>query len=342
MNNPITGLVHVTGEPDTGKTTFALECGFAPEEICFFDDDLKTAALAEELKSAGRPFGAYYNLTKLSLGMRETQYHDMVMSLVEVLPAGKFKALIFDTWTRFESTFHPIVVKNPARFREFYSPMGTIKGAEQWKASFDYEAVVLDKLAAVAPLVIVITHLKDQSIGAVKTGAQIPDVKKPIIEKSRMRLWLRHNPDGAAPIGLVLKRLSKVTLNGGGIKPVNVLPRKLKPCTWENILSYWEQPLGERAPNDAETPNAFEFSILDGALTEDQKDALHIQRLEAGKPQEAPQAISAPEPEPVKATLNDLVNAFGADLVMAANSGMIPATDEDVRRIAEALQWKPA
>jgi len=31
------GVIHVTGEHDTGKTTFALECGAQPEQICFFD-----------------------------------------------------------------------------------------------------------------------------------------------------------------------------------------------------------------------------------------------------------------------------------------------------------------
>ena len=60
--NPITGLVHVTGEPDTGKTTFALSCGFQPSEIAFFDDDLKTQSIANQLKEAGTPLGYYANL----------------------------------------------------------------------------------------------------------------------------------------------------------------------------------------------------------------------------------------------------------------------------------------
>ena len=33
--NPITGLIHVTGEPDSGKTTFAISNGFKPSEIAF-------------------------------------------------------------------------------------------------------------------------------------------------------------------------------------------------------------------------------------------------------------------------------------------------------------------
>jgi len=336
MNNPITGLIHLTGEPDTGKTTFALTSGAAPSEIAFFDDDLKTQAIADALAADGTPFGAYYNLTKLSIGMREIDFHNLVIGLIDGLPKDKFKVLIFDTWSRFEATMQPVVAKNPTKFRETYSSMGSIKGAEQWKASFDYEASIFDKLMAIAPLVIIVTHLKDQTIGSVKTGAQIPDVKKPIIEKSRMRLWLRHNPNSAAPIGLVLKRLSKMTLNGGGLRAVNVLPRKLNPCTWEKLLGYWNEPLDQRAPSADETPNEFELSILDGALTADQKDALHINRVEADKP---PEPAPAPAPGPRVATLSDLVDKFGPDKVMEANFGVIPGTDADIQKVAEVLGW---
>jgi len=347
MQNPITGFIHVSGEPDTGKTTFALTAGFLPEQIAFFDDDIKTQAIADSLAEAGTPLGAYYNLTKLSLGMREIEFHDLVIGLINGLPKNKFKVLAFDTWTRFENTFQPVVQKNPTRFKEFYSPMGAIKGAEMWKASFDYEAAVLDKLAQVAPLVILVTHLKDQSIGSVKTGKEIPDCKKPVVEKSRIRLWLRHNPDGPAPIGLVLKRLSKVSLTDGSLKAVNVLPRKLNPCTWERLLEYWTNPIGDRIPTAGEAPNNFELSILDGVLTEDQKDVLHINRVESDKPQEVTVQFNVTnniqQPAPVEATtipgftLDQLVEMFGAEAVMVANEGRIPATNEELNAVALKL-----
>lgn len=339
MSNPITGIIHITGEPDTGKTTFALTTGANPREIVFFDDDLKTQAIADALADQGTPFGAYYNLTKLSLGMREIDFHNLVIGLIDGLSKNTYKVLVFDTWSRFEATMQPVVAKNPTRFRETYSTMGAIKGAEQWKASFDYETTIFDKMLQIAPLVIIVSHLKDQSIGAVKTGAQIPDVKKPIIEKSRMRIWLRHNPAGAAPIGLVLKRLSKITLNGGGLRAVNVLPRKLNPCTWDKLLDYWSNPLDERAPNADEQPNDFELSILDGALTADQKDALHINRMEVDKPQVAePPTPPAPAASRLP-TLSDLVDRYGPEKVMDANLGSIPGTDSDVAKVAEVLGW---
>ncbi len=343
MSNPIQGLVHLTGEPDTGKTTFALSNGFAPQEIAFFDDDLKTQAIANMLAEQGAPFGAYYNLAKLSLNKRELEYHNLVMGLIDQLPRNRFKALIFDTWTRFENTFQPVVQSNPSRFKQFFSPMGAIKGAEIWKASFDYEMVIIDRLLEIAPLVILITHLKDQTIGSVKTGKQVPDCKKPVVEKSRLRIWLRHNPNSPAPIGLVLKRLGKVSVNGNGIEIVNVLPRKIVPCTWEKVLQYWENPIGANESPE-ERPNEFELSILEGVLTEDQKDILHVNRMTLDMEKREEEVQRRQMIEQVKAQqnatsrLNDLLAEFGPEAVINANGGNIPGTPEEINAVWQTLK----
>ena len=212
---------------------------------------------------------------------------------------------------------------------------------EIWKVSFDYETAVIDELLQVAPLVILITHLKDQTIGAVKTGAQIPDCKRPLVEKSRLRIWMRHNPSSPAPIGLVLKRLSKVVATDQGIVPINVLPRKVNPCTWKRILEYWENPIGDREPEPSEIPNEFEFSILDGVLTADQKDALHINRIEADlkAAEEAElrrQLMAAQKSQPIY-SVEDLVSAFGEDMVREANGGELPATEDEITSCAQIL-----
>jgi len=285
--------------------------------------------------------GAYYNLTKMSLGMREIQFHDLTVDLITKLPTNKYKVLIFDTWTRFENTFQPKVQKNPTLFREFYSPMGSIKGAEMWKASFDYEAAIIDKLLQVAPLVILVTHLKDQSVGSVKTAKEIPDCKKPVVEKSRIRLWLHHNPDNPAPIGLVLKRLSKIIVGENGLEAVNVLPRKINPCTWNKLLDYWQNPVGDRLPKPEETPNEFELSILDGVLTEDQKDILHINRVESDRPKVETMASAEPPEEP-KETISSLLEKHGAVIVMKAlqevTGGAYPQTMEEIRKVRDTIR----
>jgi hypothetical protein len=140
----------------------------------------------------------------------------------------------------------------------------------------------------------------------------------------------------------VLKRLSKVTVTESGITPINVLPRKVNPCTWKRILEYWEDPIGDRTPSDNEVPNDFEFSILDGVLTADQKDALHINRIDADlkvrEDEEAKKAalIAARQPK-VEFSLDDLIAAFGEDEVKEANNGTTPETVDEIAFVTKVL-----
>lgn len=264
------GIIHVTGEPDTGKTTFAIESGSVPEKIDFFDDDIKGESINRSLN-----FGGYHNLVELGRNKDEIAFHEAVIKLINEIPDNRFDTIVFDGFSRFENTFHPYVVKNPSKFRTNWSPNGAIKGAQMWQTAFEYEADVLNRLQSKANLVIITTHLKQYTVNGVRVeGKFVPDCKKPLIQKAQLRLWLRHNPDGSPyPIGLVLKRIAKRTVvPGKGIRTVSVLPRKVTPCTWDKINEYWDNPIGDREPVENEIPNPFELSLIDGHLTEDQKD----------------------------------------------------------------------
>lgn len=286
--NPITGLIHVMGEPDTGKTTFGLTSGYPIDQVAFIDDDIKGQTVVETLAASGRKFAVYHNLVKESVGMRETELYAHGMRIIEELERVRPSVIFWDTWTRFENTIQPAIAKNPGAYRESYSPMGTIKGAQIWQVSFEVEAQLIDRLLGCARLVILSTHLKEHSIGAAKTGAFVPDGKKPLIQKSALRVWLRHNPAGQAPIALILKRIGKLVVNEAGLpEMVSVLPRRINPGTWANIYGYWDNPVGNRELTAEEKPNEFELSILDMALTADQKDALRLNRIEAEKEDQA-------------------------------------------------------
>ena len=289
--NPITGLVHVTGEHDTGKTIFALSNGAQPERIAFFDDDIKGRDTVNQLKRDGMNFGLYVDLVAEFANKREVEINQAGMSLIDSIQLGQFDCLVWDTWTRFESSFHAVVQKNPNRFREFYAPQGKIKAGEMWQVSFAYEAQILNQLLAKVPLVILTTHLKDNYINDKKTGNQIPDAKKTLNQKSNFRVWLRHNSDSPQPIGLVLKRPVKLTVAANGIEPINILPRKMKPCTWERIVNFWNNPIGNRALTEDEKPDEFELSILDGTLTRDQKNILRLAVLEAEQEAQQPELV---------------------------------------------------
>jgi len=269
--NPITGMINIAGEPDSGKTWFAMSSGAQPERTAFIDDDLKGKAIVEEVEAAGRRFGYYRNLVEEGKGMRELGFHKHCLSILDEIEPGKFDVLIWDTWTHFENTFHPMVASNPNKYRQFYSLKGDIKGAEQWGASFEYEATVISALTEIVPLVVLTSHLK-------KDGSKrdVAESKKPLIQKARMRVFLRHSVDGPEPTGLMLKRLSKVDVGSGGMKPVNVTHRKVQRFTWETLLHYWENHVGNVKPGPDEQLNEFELSILDGILTKDQKDVLRL------------------------------------------------------------------
>ncbi len=277
------GAIQVTGEHDVGKTTFALECGASPDRILFFDDDLKGRSTVQEFADAGIKFGEYVDLVKLGEKLTELDYHNAVMEKIKGVKPGRFDAIIWDTWTHFANTTHAYVLANPGEFKKHWAPMGTIKGAQQWQEARRYEAMIVSYLQELAPTVILVTHLKDQYMGKVKVpGKQIPASSNALSRVLRFRLWLRLNPSGRpVPIGLCMKRLDKKVVEGGKIRTVNVLPRKIVPkedehSLWDTIWRYWENPMGDREPTDDELPDEYELSILDGTLTPDQSHTLRV------------------------------------------------------------------
>jgi len=282
----ITGILHVTGEHDTGKTTFALENGAMPSRTCFFDDDVKGRATVNELRKL-QDFGAYHDLVALNKGKTEVDYYFAVMEIVDAIQPGQFDAIIFDTWSRFAKCLHPYVITHRAEFKEHWSSMGKIKGAEEWIESQWLEARILNRLQELAPVVTVVTHLKDYYANNAKVpGKQVPAASRTIARVPGFRLWLKHNPASVVPIGLVLKRIAIRKITDRGIRTVAVLPRKIVPratdeSLWDTIGYYFENPVGLRELRPDEIPDEFELSILNETLTEDQKRTL-LAMLKAG------------------------------------------------------------
>lgn len=273
-----TGLAMVTGERDTGKTSFALSCGAAPEKMALFDHDLKSSEVVQQLLKAKHPLKYYHNLVELRKSKTELPFFSACMDLVNNIKDGELDALIWDNYTPFEDTFHPVVMSDPNKWRSTWSSMGAIKGAQQWDASFTLGEQVLDVLKKKAKLVFIIYHLKNFNLGGVRTEKLVPAAKKVVPQKANFSVWLRVNEQGGgAPIGLILKRLAKYTIaESGGMEITNVLPRKMVPCTWDEIRKYWDMPFGEAKPEKNQLPNAFELSILDATFTPDQRKSFEL------------------------------------------------------------------
>lgn len=286
MSLLLSGIIHVTGEPDSGKTTFALECGAHPKDIWFLDDDVKGRAVVQQLLDSGVQFGRYDDLAALRRGKRELEFHEACLGLIDSVPPGRYEAVIWDTWSAFAKTCHDWVVAHPDRFRQNWAALGSVKGAQQWQEARRYEAELLHRLAEKVKLVIVVTHLKDHVLNNIRTGKKIPDSSVALERVAVMRLWLRRNPASPVPIALVLKRIDRKMVTPEGIRTVAVLPPKITPrpgerSLWDSIRRYWNEPVGDRPLQPDEIPDEWELSIIRGTLTPDQQRVFELM-LRAG------------------------------------------------------------
>lgn len=285
---PFRGLTHVTGEPDTGKSTLCYTVpGVQPEEMCVLDDDLKTRGLAESLETAGHPFWKYVDLTtqfkELATNTKKAKPIDfyffvngIVQDILNQILHGERKqpkVLVFDNWSRMEPAIRSYSELVMSNISDLSPNQQKSMSRMTWPYTYDEYSRFLGELLKVAPMVFLTTHIKEKWNAP---GVLVPKGQQPIVEKSVLRLWLRHNPDGPVPVGLVLKRIQKMEVTPTGLKPVNVLPRRINPCNWERIYYYMANPMGDRQPDPSEVPNDFEYSILDGTLTADQKNALKL------------------------------------------------------------------
>jgi len=266
------GIIHVTGEPDTGKTLLALTA-FHPKKVAYFFDDVKRPPIDD------KEFGLFIDLVEKYSSLKMLEFYKAFIAEVNKIKDNQYDAIVFDTWARIGKSIRYYAKANPLEFREgaTFSRQGTIKGMEEWSETHRVESDVISALSRKCKALFLITHIKPQIKAGVQTGTFEPDCGKSFERICNMRLWLRHNPESGVPISLVLKRLSKVEVTKTGVVPVNVLPRKLVPqkensSVWDVINHYWDNPVGNREPLPDEIPNDFELSILDGILTDSQKE----------------------------------------------------------------------
>ncbi len=277
--NRFTGVVLVTGEHGTGKTSFGLESG-DPSRMLFIDNDLKGRSTVEQLKTDGIEFGRYVDLIRMSEGKKALKFHEDVLKLIDEIKENEFDVLVWDTWTEFASTTYDFVAAYPQRFRDDdqWAAMGKIRKGEEYKEARFYETELIAKVQRKAPLVILVSHLKNQYLNNAPTGKEVPAVTKAVDRVCNLRLWLRHNPAGGVPIGLVLKNFDRKVYDAelNRLRTVQILPTKITPqageqSLWDSINRYYDNPFGLRQPFPYEIPDDFENSIVQGTLTEDQR-----------------------------------------------------------------------
>lgn len=286
------GIIEVTGEHDTGKTTFMLEA-VDPSKTVFVDDDVKGEATVNQMRESGIDFLRYYNLVNMFAGKRELAKHDVVLSIINSIPK-EAEYVIWDTWTNSGKTCFNYVFANQAKFRDSWSSMGKIKSGELWQEASLYEAELLNRMQQKVKLVLIANHLKDYYLNNALTGKSVPASSRAFERICRARFWLRHNPFSPVPTALVLKRIDEKVLIDGKIRTVCILPRKVTPqegdmSLWDTIERYYNEPFGNRKPLQHELPDEAELSILDGTLTDDQKSVWKAAILTMNEEREAQQ-----------------------------------------------------
>ncbi|MFA5166574.1 MAG: AAA family ATPase [Candidatus Paceibacterota bacterium] len=274
----LTGVVLITGEHGVGKTRFALEAG-NPERTLFIDDDQKGRSTVQRIIEDGIEFGKYIDFIG-DKRLKPIERHEKGLEIIDSIEANKYDVLVWDTWTGFAETCANYVQTHNSLFRDSWAAMGKIKAGEEYKEARNYEAELIHRLQTKVPLVILISHLKNQYLNNAATGKEIPAVSKAVDSVCNLRLWLRRNPASSTPIALVLKNIEKNMMTDRGLRTIQLLPTKITPIStqenferslWDSIERYIANPIGNRKPTKDETPDDFEMSIVQGTLTQDQR-----------------------------------------------------------------------
>lgn len=277
---PIRGVIHVTGFPDSGKTTFATTVpGVMPSDVFFFDFDGKHSGIAKMLQDAGHPYGYYANMLSTCRGKKPLEIFNIVDGEITRLKEkhAHVPVVIFDNWA---PTMEEALREKGISIIDQISSItpGQVKSMTMltWPATKRYYSQWLQSIADWADMVFVLTHVKAYQIGMTKVpGVFESRGQEPLTQLPVFRLWLLSSQaHGGAPNGLVMKRYSKIDVGSNGMKAVNAFPPKLVPCDWNNILKYLGEPVGDRPLTENELPSPWESTLVGAEYLPDQKQAI--------------------------------------------------------------------
>lgn len=274
---PFVGMAHVSGEPGSGKTNWILGSGAPVATTVLLDADMKSEDVARQIQALKGAFARYEDMTKLCAGMSEIPMFDHWYGIFseikqEVARRGqKFDVIAIDNWTAFEDTIFAKTNTIAGRLQTQWAAQGQIKSGQMWKLSFRYETEIMNDLLESCQLLLLTSHVKDHTLKGSRTGKKIPIQKKPIEQKSMLRAYLMVSRMGAEPKAVLLKRPTKYILDArGAVVPINYLPPRMEPFSWERIRYFYEHPVGNGEIPAEYRLDDFEMSIVKETLTTEQ------------------------------------------------------------------------
>jgi len=153
------GILHMTGEIDSGKTLAALGA-YHPKQTAYLFDDVKRPPLDDS------EFGLFIDLVGKYSNLKLLEFYSAIRQEIDNIPDNKYDAIIFDTWARTGKAIRYYAKTNPYEFREqsTFAPSGTIANMEKWSEAHNVEAAFISALSRKCKALFLITHIKEKII----------------------------------------------------------------------------------------------------------------------------------------------------------------------------------
>jgi hypothetical protein len=372
---PIPEIVVVTGPYGCGKSTFTLGTGAPMERTLVIDFEKSQKSFAAQLPVTYVDMQAIL-AKEYPSGYKNLDLYSSTTKTVDMnLQPDTFDILVLDNASCFEDGILAYVEKNPAEFGYSPNQFNNMSGLK-WGCVKTKYAQLLTRWASKVKMIFIVVHLKDKWVGnAVQKDAfgqpvQEPKGKETLDQLSSLFVWLEHGPKGI-PSAKVLKcRIDRKVyiadpsqppfpipteylgeLKGEpGVVSIPVLPLRLPKCTWAEIREYMRNPADLMNPKEGETLSEKQMSEDDrlklrAIISHNDSEVATVERMKMEQVSRTTQTFVPPVdtlPNNSEAvytgfSLEQLVDLFGAEAVMAANEGKIPQTNEELTAVAEKL-----
>lgn len=266
MKSKLRGLIQVTGDVNVGKTSFALQSGFKFSEIAYFNFDGKEPDTYDD-KPLTEVFGFYRSYLPIMQEKRELAMIEQFLADVETVKPS-VRVAIIDNEEFFRKNFHPYTMKHKNDLKDYwFGRGGTYKVMEELGFAKAFEAVFFASLQKKFEQVFVINHLEDardeSATGDEKPlipGKKKSSIKLPLIQRTKMRLWLVNTDGHLCPSAIVVKNPGFQRMGDDGIETVTLFPPKLSPFAlpdwkerqfvslWDVIKHYEDNPFSAKYP----------------------------------------------------------------------------------------------